>query len=49
VGNSKAGEKGSTPKKLPKYDPKAVRKMASKSKGEGIGVIIVIVNDFLHL
>jgi hypothetical protein len=49
VGNSKAEEKGLTRKKLPTYAPKAVGKMASKSKGEGIGVIIVIVNDFLHL
>jgi hypothetical protein len=49
MGNSKAKEKGLTPKKLPKYAPKAVGKMASKSKGEGTGVIIVIVNDFLHL
>lgn len=38
----KAEEKGLLRKKLPKYDPKAFGKMASKSKGEGIGVIIVI-------
>jgi hypothetical protein len=48
-GTSKAEEKRLTRKKLPKYDPKAFGKMASKSKGEGIGVIIVIVTSFLHL
>jgi hypothetical protein len=49
MGNSKAKEKGLTPKKLPKYAQKAVGKMAINSKGEGSVVIIVIVNDFLHL